>query len=473
MSVSVRYLFFERKNIMQGRYKKSIFTKKRYRHFDNDPGFLLAREYLKSEDNIAKHAFYPFVLDEKKYEKFTKDKGRYPKIRPIMFSSHMDRYIYQWYNRKLNIKYNKYAKIHGINNCAVAYRYRCGKNNIHIARDVFNKIISMNESYIIVGDFKSFFDKLDHKYLKLMMSKLLNKDKLPKDLYAVYKNITKFAYFDIKDLCKFLNINKSEFYKSKEIIDRNILKSKKKKYMKVNRKEYGIPQGSSISSVLSNIYMLDCDKLINNYITSRYGLYKRYSDDFIIVVPNVNQQQFKDILCFIEEVFRLNGNPEPEKNKTKIFSFQNLKLQNVTNHFYSNMVNDKNELEYLGFTFDGINIKITDRTKSKFIHKMDQKIKTIAICHGVTKKGNKISGTELRRVYSKEGKDKGRGNFITYSERCDKIFKDMNNYSSFTKNCEILLKRRISKLRLRYKFTNPARYYIAINNKKQKGKKLS
>lgn len=452
---------------MKYKFIKPIFTRKNYMHFDNDPGLSFAKKYIKDPQNISKHAFFPFILDEKKYIKFTKVKGKDNKTRPIMFSSHIDRYIYQWYNRKLNIIYNKYAEEKGIKKCSVAYRYNFRKNNIDIAKEVLCKISNMNKAYIIVGDFKSFFDKLNHIYLKNMLCKMMNVGRLPEDIYAVYKNITKFSYFDINYICQFLNINKSEFYRSKEVIDRNILKFNKQKNLKVNRKPYGIPQGSAISSVLSNIYMIDCDKLINNYVTSKSGIYRRYSDDFIIAIPDIESEELKEILQYINNVFKSNGNPEPENNKTKVFKYENRNLENVTSYYNSLASNTGKTIQYLGFNFDGKNIKICDRTKSKFIHKMGQKIKTIAICKGVTKKGNKISEKELRRLYSRDGKDKGKGNFITYSERCDKVFKNIDNYKSFTQNCEIILKRRISKIKKKYKNVNTLKYYIAIKKKKK------
>ena len=65
---------------------------------------------------------------------------------------------------------------------------------------------------------------------------------------------------------------------------------------------------------------------------------------------------------------------------------------------------------------------------SKFYYRMYKKIKTIALSHGKTKSGKNISGEKLYKLYSKYGKDDKKGNFITYNERCEKEFKDLDKY---------------------------------------------
>ncbi len=445
-----------------------IFTQKRYRHFDKNRHISWINKYVTNPENIYKHAFYPFILDKKVIKRFNNNAGeKVPKTRQIMFSSHVDRYIYQWYNSELNLLYNNFTKENGINKCSVAYRYNYGKNNINIANEVFGKILNMDNAYIIIGDFEKFFDFLDHNYLKLMLCKLLNVEKLPNDYYAVYKNITKYSFFNIEDLAIILNIKKDKFYRSKESISNEILRKHKKKYLKVNKNKYGIPQGSSISSVLSNIYMLNCDQIINSYVSARNGVYRRYSDDFIIAIPNINDNEFEKLKNFIDDTFKSNGNPKVEEKKTKIFKFVDNKLINITNEYTNIKQNPKNKIDYLGFEFDGKNIKICDRTISRFCYKMRKKIKTIAICKEVTKKNNKVSRKNLYKLYSKKGKNIGLGNFITYSEKADKIFSEIVSYKSFTKRCDKILKKNLKKMILKYKYINSGKYYSALKKNKK------
>ncbi|OAB33137.1 hypothetical protein PMSD_15605 [Paenibacillus macquariensis subsp. defensor] len=66
----------------------------------------------------------------------------------------------------------------------------------------------------------------------------------------------------------------------------------KKIYIKPHSDNFGVPQGSAISAVLSNIYMLDFDKIVNDNVTEKNGLYMRYSDDFIVILPKDNLDIF-------------------------------------------------------------------------------------------------------------------------------------------------------------------------------------
>lgn len=481
---------------------KGIFKYKIYAHFDSRKSAESVKEYIYNEKKIEEHSFLPFILDIYTMEKFNKENYLInskieneemkkdvtkEKKRNIMFSSHIDRYIFQLYNYKLNELYNNYARTNGINKCSVAYRNNFnGKSNINFAHDVFKFILNTKNCYILVGDFKDFFDGLDHKYLKKMLCKVCGKNNLDDDYYAVFKNITKYSYFDLQDICKIKNIKKQDIYNHAEKVNSNTGKKEfvfeldqvmtieeinkyKSKYLHHNNK-YGIPQGSAISSVLANIYMIDVDKLINNLVTSNNGIYRRYSDDFIVVIPNISSEKFEILLKKIKEILSKNGNPTLTDEKTRVYYYEGEKLENINENFLTNIKNTKNELEYLGFCFTGNKIKIRDKTMSKFYYRMYKKIKTIALAHGKTKTGKNISGKNLYKLYSEFGKNDEKGNFITYNERCEKEFKDLENYfvsykSRFIKK----LKTRYNKEMEKYKNTDTKKYY-GILKRKQKSR---
>ena len=103
--------------------------------------------------------------------------------------------------------------------------------------------------------------------------------------YAIYKNITKFTYVEADD------IEAEKGYLEEICVSWiNILKQmnfmilKRSIFIKIV-KDYQIPQGSSISAVYANVYMIDFDKRINDFITSQKGIYRRYCDDIIVVIP--------------------------------------------------------------------------------------------------------------------------------------------------------------------------------------------
>ena len=52
-----------------------------------------------------------------------------------------------------------------------------------------------------------------------------------------------------------------------------------------NPNRFGIPQGTPISSALSNLYMMDVDKVMVEACAKFGGLYQRYSDDILVICP--------------------------------------------------------------------------------------------------------------------------------------------------------------------------------------------
>ena len=107
---------------------------------------------------------------------------------------------------------------------------------------------------------------------------------------------------------------KDEFLKVKN----KLLKNSKK--IKVNGKlinrNFGIPQGSPISSILANLYLFDFDKKINNYIDKK-GIYRRYSDDMIVVCPIDEKENIIDLMTNSIKDFKL----EIQEKKNASLSF--------------------------------------------------------------------------------------------------------------------------------------------------------
>ena len=420
---------------------------RQYAHFDLKVSLKNVWSYISNPNNVVKHGFYPFIQYERKYIKYSK-KGKKEKTRKLCYSAHIDRYIYSYYGYLLNQKYNKYMAKRNIDMVSVAYRDNLRKNNIHFAKHAFDFIKETDKCMIIIGDFSDFFDSLDHVYLKQRMCELIEKERLPADYYAIFKNITQYSTWNLIDLLKLNGLKDT-------VKDRKILNSKNrvlskgdfKRYVKEysikNKEICGIPQGSAISAVLANIYMIKIDEEINELITQYNGLYMRYSDDFIIVLPEKTEEGLENILFEIQEKIKV-AKLTLQEDKTKKYRYENYTVKNCNGC--------KNEIDYLGFSFDGENITIRDKTISKYYYRLYRKIKTIEKRQGYTIKGKRISCKNLYEHYSIKGAylkgENGRvkGNFLTYVKRAQKIFGEQESINSKTKRHMLKIRRKLDKV---------------------------
>lgn len=452
-------------------WKEDQFHKKvpQYTHFDRRVSLNSCFDYITSPDKVRRHGFYPFIHYTIKNRKVKKGKKQEPKKREIYYAAHLDAWIYRYYAWKINEAYNLRVKEDGINRVAVAYRTNLKKSNIDFAKEAFEHIRSLPSCYVMIGDFTDFFDNLDHVYLKKQLCDLLSCDKLPDDLYAVYKNITRFSYVELKDLLE-LNGLKNTLKDRKDFNSRSHKQALLPKEFRKNKQlihpsphpKCGVPQGSPISAVLANVYMLTADKRIQEYVSAWGGFYMRYSDDFIIVLPQETTsftEHYKVIRSILDSIPKL----ELKDSKTKVFYYSDCFVENCTARFIDDGVNGKNIIEFLGFSFDGKNIRIRDKTISKYYNRLYRKLRTIVNSNGYTYKKHRISGSNLYKNYTYKGslgylrrrakkigeqldKDKYRGNFIDYVNRAQKKFKDEPVASA--------TKRHMQKIRKRLKEVN-------------------
>ncbi|MFL8801462.1 MULTISPECIES: reverse transcriptase domain-containing protein [unclassified Clostridioides] len=437
--------------------KRKIFKYKPYVHFDSRKNSKDYKVKISNRDWVSSHGFYPFIhyeiINPKKF------KQSEPKKREIYYSAHLDRYIYQFYANELNTYYNKIAKEYGINRVSIAYRNIFnGKSNIHFAKEVIDFISVQEKAYVYIADFSKFFDRLDHSYLKEKLYDVLKCDKLPKEHYAIFKNITNFTYINRNDILEYKGINDKEYNKLDKIFETSKeFQSFKKKYLKKHRDSYegkkniGIPQGSSISAVYSNIYMIDFDKNINNYVTSNKGMYRRYCDDIIIVIPICDDEEY------IKHTEKINAmrtsipklNVVINDNKTSKFIYSQGKVIGAKH-------TNKNLINYLGFSFDGNSVKIRDKSLFKYYKRMYRKATVSSKCSVVLNR--KIFRKKLYGIYShlganpKHKKIRGvnnkHGNFLTYAYKAHDVFKENSKYKT---NIRAQVKNHWKKMNIRLK----------------------
>ena len=395
-------------------------SKKYYAHFDYRTDIQKMAKYVTDSEWVSHHGFFPFIHYKKDCSKYSR-KGKNPKKRDICYASHTDRCLLQYYCHQMDAIYNSRIREYQIEDVPVAYRSDLGLNNIHLAKIAFDFIKDNPSCYVMIGDFTSFFDKLDHAYLKQQWCQLLGMQQLPPDHYNIFKNVTRYSVWELDDLLELNDLPKTNSGRRKLNAQRTVLTSvqfkKWRSHIHKNPDPFGIPQGSPISALLANVYMMDVDRKIKSVVSDLSGIYMRYSDDFIIVLP-VDESTAKNAIESINKVIQDTPGLELEPKKTQIYKAELPEIANVGARFLSHADTSKNTINFLGFTFNGKKITLRAKTVSKYYYRMYRKARAIA--GNPDQKGK----DHLYERYSERGANTGnnRGNFFTYVQRSENVF---------------------------------------------------
>lgn len=426
-------------------------SRRSYAHFDCRTDIAQQRSYISVPQNIEQHGFYPFIHYQQRQVKFNKETGPKEKKRDICYASHIDRCIYQYYSFLLGEKYNQRVVKDGLSNVAVAYRTDLHKNNIHFAKRVIQFIRNNSPCYIMIGDFTGFFDHLDHGYLKQQWCSLMGVSELPKDHYKVFRSVTRYSTWELSDLLALNSLKDNRAGRRtlnsmlRVLTPEEYKANSNRKHIKPNPDAFGIPQGSPISGLLANVYMLEIDKTVNDLITEKNGLYMRYSDDFIVVLPDT-ESTTRQILKNVSTSFNSIPGLALEPNKTQYFRYEDTKLENCGSLFGVPLEGQKRFINFLGFTFDGKTVSIRMKTLGKYYYRMYSKAKTIQKSGNYSPKGKHISNKNLYALYSIKGAQGSwitqvdgtqkwhSGNFLSYVQRATKEFGSHESLERGTKN---------------------------------------
>lgn len=363
----------------QERFYKKV--NKRYLHIDFPLSKKESYNYFNSleiEENICQHRFLPFIHFNIVFKKHPNKTHKYNvKNRNIELSSHHDAGIYAYMADKLNDYYDRYVQNQGTSEVAVAYRTGKGISNITVAKEVFDYIDCTGDCWVMKGDFNSFFDNLNHCILNKNVMKVLNlrsEDLKIRTWKRILKNIERYSWIDQEKLIERMlengiEINKrkySYFYSQKEYGDfikenLDLLNKNKKK---------GIPQGTGISAVLANVYMTNFDSEVSQLVNKLKGIYRRYSDDFIIVIPKnkLSELKFKELTYDIIELSSNEVKLTIEKNKTKVFRVHHGIVTDIKNK-------KETALDYLGFVLQNNTISIRPKSIYKFNYRGKRSVK--------------------------------------------------------------------------------------------------
>ena len=485
--------------------KRNWFKAKGYTHLTSkitseNIGFI--NSYVSAPESIARHRFYPLLhrtIFEKKFKKIGVDLGgkqirkhfektsegkrkSTAKARQIFYANHLDAHIYSYYTQK--ILGPLYEKILSgtiqLSEAVLAYRRieledksRC-KCNIDFANDVFEIIKNLKGEYTVLAfDISKFFDSLNHKILKQKWCQLLNRKDLPEDHYSIYKSLIDFSYVEMEEIIKefgfshpnkliqkninsFLKDGKEfrERIKNKGFIKKNpfrkaeLLKDGSEVKVKV-----GIPQGTPISAFLANLYMLDYDLKVIEYLNPLGGIYRRYSDDILVICPKQHENSTVDFILNTIKEFKLII----QKTKTQKTNFNNGRL-----------TKGEKPLQYLGFEFNGYFKMIRSSSISKYYRNMKRLIKFKAARARKMKakfpERAFVYKKEIYKVYSHFGRITGsnrKRNYLSYVRTASNIMGSRVN-KQLSKSWRII-NSEISRLNAKHNLLQPGEYEFHIH----------
>ncbi len=343
---------------------------RRYLHFDAPPSSEVAEALVTDPVRVAKHPFYPFLGFTIKTPRIRKDEfggfEKAPKKRAIKLTAHMDAAICSHYSALLKERYEDQVIEAGTGNSVTAFRRQVepGRNNIFFANEVF-EYIQDNRPCVALGlDVEKFFDRLDYGVLKNRWKATLGLKRLPADHFALFKYLTEFTWVDRNKAFEAAGVSRHNprprDQRRRRICSAETFRDRIRGggLVWTNPKEgKGIPQGSPISALLSNIYMFEFDQKIDEAVRKVGGLYRRYCDDILIVVPPDHSSFIRQRASEEIDKLKLALNEE----KTAIVCYPKDKSQFAEKGKY---------LQYLGFDFNGKQKLIRSSSLVRYYGKM-------------------------------------------------------------------------------------------------------
>lgn len=369
---------------------------KNYPHFDKPLPLREIEALVKDPARVKSHAFFPFLRYDKKWQPF-RTRGAKPakKLRAIRYAGRADAYIFGYYRHLLSDRYEDQLAVHGLGDAVIAYRKikagpseRGGKCNIHFAHEVFQAVHRLGNCCVVTLDISSFFESLDHARLKEVWCNLLGETTLPPDHAAVFKHITRYAEVNRDDAylalgyCRKRRSGGLHYLRSPRDMPLQLCSPQDfrtkicaAKLVKWNKHDFGIPQGAPISDLLANAYLLEFDILMHQYATKRAGIYRRYSDDILLIVPG-DGRAGSAVRKLARRSIKLFGDKLEIKEK-KAITVKFVRRGSVLTASWVHGGRRTNGLEYLGFRFDGTNVFLRDSTISNLNRKVTRAIHAV------------------------------------------------------------------------------------------------
>jgi hypothetical protein len=332
-----------------------------YIHFDLPLSKKVCEKLVTDPAAVSRHAFYPFLRhDLIRYRIRRLGVGHLQKklkVREIRYASHADASIYSYYKFFLAELYEEQLCEADVGDVSIAFR-SLSRSNVDFAKEAFDWVDANRPCTALGFDVQDFFGSLDHEILKTRWASLLGSKHLPNDHYAVFRSLTKHASVELIAARKKLGLSRQELGRRKRICEPlEFRKLRDDGFIVVNNGAKGIPQGSPISALLSNIYMLPFDAHVKREIKARGGFYRRYCDDILIAVADHLVDEVKDMVEKQLSLLKLTMQP------TKTLECK-----------FGSALADK-PLQYLGLVYDGSKITLRSSGVARYYKKMRSGVK--------------------------------------------------------------------------------------------------
>jgi RNA-directed DNA polymerase len=381
--------------------KPDWFKPRGYAHFDASVGGAFA-DSINSE-LVEKHSWSPLISYTKRIKRYKRLLGKTQyKDREIMYASHRDACILSKYSADLTILLDQHYKKQHLEDNVIAYR-TLGKANYNFSAEAQQFAVANAPCVILCFDVTGFFDNLDHGILKGRLKRVLKVKELTKDWYGVFRHVTRFHHVRRDALASHPKFGprlklrvRQPLGTIAEVIAAGI------PILSNKAKGIGIPQGTPISSVLSNVYLIDFDATMSFICKKEAALYQRYSDDILIICSVENELVIRESLDDQVEAHRLEINAK--KIDRMIFDF--LKPLNI---------------QYLGFNLSPQGAALRSSSIARQWRKLRRSIaRTKKLGERKVAAGNatKVFTKKLRRRFSPIGVR----SFPSYARRSAKAF---------------------------------------------------
>lgn len=247
----------------------------------------------------------------------------------------------------------------GSSYCLPKIKNRKKINFIDAFRTIIQKIKEGN-TCVFESDIESFFDTVSkEKLLKIITGKLPDSS-----INNLIKDIVYFSIGNIK-----------EFEKKSE-----------QKLLKLPNEKYGLCQGSPLSPLFANIYLIELDEVM----ISEFGKnYIRYVDDFIVLCKTFNEAK-RALQIAKNTLYRMHLTLPPEIDKIESKTNTNIDLKKGDSFIFLGIRVDKNQIS-------------PEKIGKKLIHYIGSEvIKPKVIRETFRLKGEKCSNTKISEILNKK-----------------------------------------------------------------------